>query len=73
MAQTFPWLLDYFEIFYYNGLGDIRSISLEGSQSSTHITLLTSQAVRGRSMVVEEGSELRLVWVPHRILIKPIP
>lgn len=43
------------------------------TQSSAHITALTSQLVRGRTIILSENPELHLVWIHNRIYIKPIP
>jgi hypothetical protein len=42
-------------------------------QSSSHVTALSSQAVRGRNIILAEDPELHLVWIRDRIYIKPIP
>ncbi|TVY75949.1 hypothetical protein LSUE1_G006015 [Lachnellula suecica] len=43
------------------------------TQSSSHITSLSSQAVRGRDIIICENPSLHLVWIHSRIYIKPIP
>ncbi|KAF4628983.1 hypothetical protein G7Y89_g9167 [Cudoniella acicularis] len=44
-----------------------------GTQSSSHISTLTSQAVRQREIIVTENPELHLVWIYEIVYIKPIP
>ena len=41
--------------------------------SSKHVTPLTEQAVRARSIIITENPELHLVWTQDRVYIKPIP
>lgn len=48
-------------------------LGLVATQSSTHITPLHGQLVRGRSIVLSENPELHLVWIGERIFIKPLP
>jgi hypothetical protein len=43
------------------------------TQSSSHITALSSQAVRGRDIILSEDPSLHIVWIHSRIYIKPIP
>ncbi|TVY34472.1 hypothetical protein LOCC1_G008204 [Lachnellula occidentalis] len=43
------------------------------TQSSSHITSLSSQIVRGRDITLSENPSLHLVWINTRIYIKPIP
>ena len=46
---------------------------LVGKQDSRHISSLTYQILRGRSIVITENPELHLVWYYDRVFIKPIP
>ncbi|OCL09944.1 hypothetical protein AOQ84DRAFT_397119 [Glonium stellatum] len=46
---------------------------LIAKQDSSHISSLTHQIVRGRSIIVTEKPELHLVWIYDRVFIKPIP
>ncbi|KAH8649284.1 hypothetical protein BX600DRAFT_474871 [Xylariales sp. PMI_506] len=46
---------------------------LVGTQSSSHISPLHDQLVRGRRIIIAENPELHLVWVQDKIFIKPIP
>ncbi|TVY88330.1 hypothetical protein LAWI1_G007341 [Lachnellula willkommii] len=43
------------------------------TQSSSHITSLSSQKVRGRDIITSEDPSLHLVWIDSRIYTKPIP
>lgn len=46
---------------------------LVATQSSSHISPLHDQIVRGRNVVISEKPELHLVWYDNRIFLKPIP
>lgn len=46
---------------------------LVAKQDSKHISSLTHQAVRGRSVVITENPEIHLTWIDNRLYIKPIP
>ena len=46
---------------------------LVATQSSSHISSLTHQIVRGRNIILTEKPELHLVWIYDRVFIKPIP
>ncbi|KAI9744280.1 MAG: hypothetical protein M1818_002432 [Claussenomyces sp. TS43310] len=46
---------------------------LIATPDSTHISSLTHQIVRGRSLVVTEKGYLHLLWYHDRIFIKPLP
>ncbi|KAJ3494320.1 hypothetical protein NLG97_g4155 [Lecanicillium saksenae] len=46
---------------------------LVATQSSSHISTLHEQIVRGRSIILTENPELHLVWAENRVFIKPIP
>ncbi|KAH6684231.1 hypothetical protein B0J14DRAFT_572434 [Halenospora varia] len=46
---------------------------LVGTQSSSHISALTKQAVRGRKIIVTENPEIHLTWINSTVYIKPIP
>lgn len=46
---------------------------LVAKQDSQHISTLTEQIVRGRSIVLTENPGLHLVWFDNRVFIKPIP
>lgn len=46
---------------------------LLATPSSTHISPLHAQVVRGRAVTISEDPELHLVWLDHRVFIKPIP
>ncbi|KAL8988296.1 MAG: hypothetical protein Q9177_002612 [Variospora cf. flavescens] len=43
------------------------------TQSSTNITPLHQQKVKGREIIVTEDPRLHLVWIDNRIFIKPLP
>src|SRR6266480_5198937 len=43
------------------------------TQSSENISSLTDQVVRGREITVTENPGLHLVWIYHRVFIKPLP
>ncbi|KAJ5159507.1 uncharacterized protein N7482_006511 [Penicillium canariense] len=43
------------------------------TQDSSHISSLTHQMVRGRSIVITENPELHLVWYEGRVFVKPPP
>ncbi|KAL8920260.1 MAG: hypothetical protein Q9172_004573 [Xanthocarpia lactea] len=46
---------------------------LVATQSSSHISPLHEQVLKGRAIVITENPELHLVWTDNRIFIKPIP
>lgn len=46
---------------------------LVGTQSSTHITALHEQHVKGREIFITEQPELHCTWIHGRIFLKPIP
>ncbi|KAI0478458.1 hypothetical protein GGR56DRAFT_630399 [Xylariaceae sp. FL0804] len=46
---------------------------LTSTPSSSHISPLHHQQVRGRTVVVAENPSLHLVWHHNRIFIKPVP
>ncbi|KAJ6007348.1 hypothetical protein N7540_011324 [Penicillium herquei] len=46
---------------------------LVAKQDSTHISALTYQIVRGRSVILTEDPGLHLVWIYDRVFIKPMP
>ena len=46
---------------------------LVATQSSTHISPLHEQILKGRGIVITENPELHLAWTNNRIFIKPIP
>ncbi|KAL8860912.1 MAG: hypothetical protein Q9178_002667 [Gyalolechia marmorata] len=46
---------------------------LVATQSSSHISPLHEQVLKGRAIVITENPELHLVWTGNRIFIKPIP
>ena len=46
---------------------------LVATQSSSHISPLHEQIVKGREIVLTENPELHLVWVDGRVFIKPVP
>ncbi|KAI9855735.1 MAG: hypothetical protein M1824_005895 [Vezdaea acicularis] len=46
---------------------------LVATQSSSHISPLHEQIVRGRQIIITENPELHLVWVSNRVYIKPVP
>jgi len=46
---------------------------LAGTQSSSHVTPLSEQASRGRSIIISENPEFHLLSVSNRIYLKPIP
>lgn len=46
---------------------------LVATQSSSHISALHEQGVRGREVILAENPELHLVWADNRIFIKPLP
>jgi hypothetical protein len=46
---------------------------LVATQSHSHISSLTHQIVRGRSIVITEDPKLHLLWYHDRVFIKPIP
>ncbi|KAJ6785087.1 hypothetical protein PWT90_03544 [Aphanocladium album] len=46
---------------------------LVATQSSSHISALHEQLVRGRSIILTENPELHLVWAENRVFIKPVP
>ena len=46
---------------------------LLAKQDSSHVSSLSHQIVRGRSIIVTENPELHLVWIYDRIYIKPLP
>jgi len=41
--------------------------------SSSHISPLHDQLVRGRHVVISEKAELHLIWIDNRVFIKPLP
>ena len=43
------------------------------TQSSSHISPLHEQILKGRDIVITENPELHLTWTDNRIFIKPIP
>lgn len=43
------------------------------TQSSSHISALHDQLVRGREVVITENPEMHLVWADSRVFIKPLP
>ncbi|KAH7303464.1 hypothetical protein B0I35DRAFT_446648 [Stachybotrys elegans] len=46
---------------------------LVATQSSSHVSSLTEQIVRGRDIIITEDAELHLVWIHNRVFIKPLP
>jgi hypothetical protein len=46
---------------------------LIATQSHSHISSLTHQIVRGRSIVLTEDPNLHLLWYYDRVFIKPLP
>ena len=46
---------------------------LVATQSSSHISPLHDQIVRGRNVVISEKPELHLVWHDTKVFLKPIP
>jgi hypothetical protein len=46
---------------------------LLATPSSTHVSPLHEQIVRGRQIVLSENPELHLVWIGNRVFIKPLP
>ncbi|KAK4244846.1 hypothetical protein C7999DRAFT_43575 [Corynascus novoguineensis] len=46
---------------------------LVATQSSSHISALHEQRVRGREVIIAENPELHLVWADNRVFIKPLP
>jgi hypothetical protein len=46
---------------------------LMSSHSSANISPLHRQIVKGREIILTEDPSLHLVWLPHRIHIKPLP
>lgn len=46
---------------------------LVGTQSSSHITPLHEQRVKGREVIITEQPELHCTWIQGRIFLKPIP
>jgi hypothetical protein len=46
---------------------------LLATPSSTHVSPLHEQIVRGRQVVISENPELHLVWIGSRVFIKPLP
>ncbi|KAL2143403.1 hypothetical protein VTI28DRAFT_10457 [Corynascus sepedonium] len=46
---------------------------LVATQSSSHISALHEQRVRGREVIISENPELHLVWADNRVFIKPLP
>lgn len=46
---------------------------LVATQSSSHISALHDQLVRGREVVITENPEMHLVWADSRVFIKPLP
>ncbi|KAK0645721.1 FAD dependent oxidoreductase-domain-containing protein [Cercophora newfieldiana] len=46
---------------------------LVGTQSSSHITALHEQRVKGREILITEQPELHCTWIHDRIFLKPIP
>ncbi|GAM33895.1 hypothetical protein TCE0_013f01122 [Talaromyces pinophilus] len=46
---------------------------LVANQDSSHVSSLTHQIVRRRSIVITENPEPHLVWLADRVFIKPLP
>lgn len=46
---------------------------LVAKQDSEHISSLTDQIVRGRTITITEKPGLHLVWVSGRVFVKPLP
>lgn len=46
---------------------------LIATQSSSHISPLHEQNLRGREIIITENPELHLVWISNRVFIKPLP
>jgi hypothetical protein len=46
---------------------------LVATPSSSHVSPLHDQIVRGRQIVISEKPELHLVWIDNRVFIKPMP
>ncbi|KAL2116419.1 hypothetical protein VTJ04DRAFT_8587 [Mycothermus thermophilus] len=46
---------------------------LVATQSSSHISSLTHQRVRGRQIIITENPGLHLVWHYNRVFVKPLP
>ena len=47
--------------------------SLMTTQSSSNISSLTEQIVRGRKITITENPGLHLVWIRDRVFLKPLP
>jgi hypothetical protein len=43
------------------------------TQSSSYVSPLHQQGIKGRNILVTEDPRLHLVWIHNRIFIKPIP
>src|SRR4051794_41028604 len=44
-----------------------------GTQRSSHVTPLSEQVVRGRTIIITENPEFHLLWIGDRVYIKSIP
>ncbi|KAF4332596.1 hypothetical protein FBEOM_13600 [Fusarium beomiforme] len=46
---------------------------LVATQSSSHISPLHEQILRGRDIIITENPEMHLVWVNNKVFLKPVP